>query len=284
VADQGSPTIRRRELGHLLREHRHRAGLSIESVAERMYCSAAKISRLEQAKRSISVRDVRDLCAIYGVPLRERDRLMALAKESRERSWWQRYDLPYDTYVGLEAAATSIGDFESAAIPGLLQTREYALALCRGMLLTEPPDVIDQRVEGRMKRQDLLTREAPPPPDLQVIMDETALLRPVGGDEVMRDQMAALVDRARLANVTIHVIPLSAGPHPGLSSNFSILGFEDLSLSDVVYLEGLGGNIYLDRPADLDRFRTTFAELKSVALSPEDSLERVQELAGEYAR
>jgi transcriptional regulator with XRE-family HTH domain len=285
VSDEGSPTIRRRELGHLLRELRHRSGLSIEAVAERMYCSAAKISRLEQAKRSISLRDVRDLCAIYGVGDAERERLMTLARESRERAWWQDYDIPYATYVGLEAAATSIHNYESVTLPGLLQTDEYAQALIAGVRPDATPDAIDQQVEARMTRQRVLTRDTPQPPTLLAILDEPALMRPVGGPETMRDQMSHLLDKARLPHISVLLVPLSVGPHPALATTFTILSLAEQDLSDVVYVESpLIGNLYLEREADVQRFHDALEGLHKFALSEDESLARIEEAADEYAR
>jgi transcriptional regulator with XRE-family HTH domain len=284
VSDESSPTIRRRELGHLLRELRHRSGLSIEAVAERMYCSAAKISRLEQAKRSISLRDVRDLCMIYGVGDAERERLMTLARESRQRAWWQDYDIPYATYVGLEAAAATIYSYESAALPGLLQTGPYASALIAGLVPDVTPDVIDQQVEARMTRQRVLTRDAPPPPTLMAIMDENALVRPIGSPEIMHDQMSHLLEKARLPHISVLVIPLSVGAHPGLSTTFTILGLPEQELTDVVYVESpLLGHLYLDRDADVQRFHDAWERLGKFALSEDESLARIEVAADQYA-
>src|SRR5215469_3341302 len=128
-----SPTIRRRELGLLLRELRMRSGLTIDDVAERLLCSPSKISRIETAQRALSLRDVRDMCDLYGVnDQTERDRLMALSRESRQRAWWEDYDLPYSTYLGLEAEATLINDFKCGVVPSLLQTEDYARAVISG--------------------------------------------------------------------------------------------------------------------------------------------------------
>ena len=125
----GSPTVRRRELGALLRRLREERGMSVKQVTEHLLCSASKVSRIETGQRGATLRDVRDLCELYGVTDEaERDRLMRLAKEGKEQGWWQSYDLPYSTYVGLEAEALSIFDYQSSVIPGLLQTADYARA------------------------------------------------------------------------------------------------------------------------------------------------------------
>jgi transcriptional regulator with XRE-family HTH domain len=124
---EGSPTVRRRELGAVLRGLRAEKGLTVDQVAEVLMCSSSKVSRMETGQRGATLRDVRDLCDLYGVTDQtERDRLMSLAREAKQQGWWQPYDLPYSTYVGLEAEALTIKDFDSAVIPGLLQTVNYA--------------------------------------------------------------------------------------------------------------------------------------------------------------
>ncbi len=270
-----SPIVRRRELAGRLRSMRQAAGLSIEDVATRLMVSAAKVSRMETGARGVSARDVRDLCGIYGVGDEERERLLTLLRESKQPSWWQQYDLDYTTYIGLETAATSIVDYESSFVPGLLQTEDYARAVVEAILYDAPSDLIRQRVEARMRRQELLTGDSPP--KLWAIIDEAALHRSVGGPDVMRAQLEALADRAALPNVTLQVIPLEVGAHPGMDSTFVLLSLEDVS--DVCYVEGLVGNLYLESPADLARYRRAVDQLRAVALSPRDSVARVSRIA-----
>jgi transcriptional regulator with XRE-family HTH domain len=269
-------------LGFLLRQLRTDRGLSFEDVAERAMFSPTKLSRLETGRVGASPRDIRDLCDIYGITdPAERDRLMALAREGKQRAWWQQYNLPYKVYIGLEAEATSISDYNTDVVTGLLQVEGYARAIIAGS--PEPPDdpaVIDQQVEARIRRQALLTRDEAPP--FHCIVDEGALRRPIGGAAVMRAQLARIIEVAGFPNVTFQLIPFAVGAHPGLDSNFVILSFDQPLVNDVVYVEGVVGNLYLETAAELERYRRIFAQLRSIALNPEGSVAMVERIAAAY--
>jgi transcriptional regulator with XRE-family HTH domain len=268
-------------LGFLLRQYRTERGLSVEDVTVRLLFSATKLSRLETGRAGVSPRDIRDLCDLYQVTdAAERQQLMDLAREGKQRAWWQEYALPYATYVGLEAEATSISSYHSDVIAGLFQVEDYARAIFR---TTEPPldeATIEQRVEARTRRQVLLTQD--PGPLFHCILDEGALRRPVGGSAVMHAQMQRLIEAARLPRVTFQVIPLAVGAHPAMDSNFSVIEFEESMINDVVYVEGLIGNIYLENAVELERYRDVFARLRSIALSPDDSVTAVAQIAAIY--
>jgi len=206
--------------------------------------------------------------------------LVSLAKEGKQRSWWQEYALPYATYVGLETEAASISDYNSDLVSGLLQVEDYARAILQAQ---EPPlddATIEQRVKARIKRQALLTQDGGPLFDC--ILDEGALRRPVGGPAVMRAQLERIIERASLPKVTIQLIPLDIGAHPGLDSTFVILGFKTPMVNDIVYVEGQVGNIYLEDVANLERYRQVFSRLQSIALSPEDSIVAVERIVAIY--
>lgn len=281
VAGEASPTLRRRELGFLLRQLRIERGLSVEDVTARLLFSPTKLSRLETGRAGASQRDIRDLCDLYQVTdPAERQRLMTLAREGKQRGWWQQYALPNATYVGLEAEAASISDYNSDLVTGLLQIEGYARAILRAR---EPPfddATIEQRVEARIKRQALLTQDGGPL--FECVLDEGALRRPVGGPTVMRAQLERIIERASLPKVTFQLIPLDTGAHPGLDSTFIILSFQKSMVNDVVYVEGQVGNIYLEDAADLERYRRVFSRLQSIALSPEDSIAAVKRVAATY--
>jgi len=247
-----------------------------------LLCSPAKISRIETGGRAVSLRDVRDLCRVYGASDEETQRLMALARESKQSGWWQEHDLPdfLVKYVGLEAAATRISDYESGLVPALLQTEDYAQALIDGMAPTRPVDERNQLVAARMARRRLLRPDSAT--TYWAIMDEAALRRMVGGPAVMASQMAEIHRCGQQANVTIQVIPFSTGAHPGMDSTFIILDFEE-AVPDVVYVEGLVGSLYLERLVDLKRYREAFDQIRAAALSPRDSLALVTKVADTYA-
>jgi transcriptional regulator with XRE-family HTH domain len=276
-----SPTIRRRELGARLRVLRSSAGLTAEDVAARMEVSPAKISRLETAARGVNINDIRVLCDIYGVSADERQQLLTLARESRRRSWWQQYGLSdvVQTYLGTEDAASSVLAYETSFVPALLQTEHYALALTSGASLDVSDEQVRQRVRARLTRQERLRAEQPL--ELWAILDEVALVRPVGGTDVMSAQLADLADRSRLPNVTVQVVPLEAGAHPGMDSAFSLLHLEEVS--DVVYVEGLIGDFYLQNANDLARYHRAFDQLRAIALSPDETRKRILSHAGRFS-
>lgn len=276
VPEVRSPTLRRRELGALLRARRQELGFTVEQVAERLLCSPSKVSRMETGQRGATLRDVRDLCALYGINgEEERERLMTLAREGKQQAWWQSYDLPYSTYVGLEAAAAGIKDYDSAVVPGLLQTPEYTRARHEGTLPRLEADEIERRVEVTLTRQLVLTQEHAP--YFWSILDEAVLHRVVGGPAVMKAQLERLIEASRQPRITIQVIPYEIGAHPALDSIFTIVEF-DGDVPGVVYVEGLVGSIYLERPDDLDRYQEVFDRLSTIALSPDDSIALMQKV------
>ncbi len=274
-----SPTVRRRELGARLRALRAQAGLTVEEVAGRMEVSPAKISRIETAARGVSIADVRFLCDLYEVSPEDRERLLALTRDSKRQSWWQQYGLPeaVATYTGLEDAARSIHQYETSLVPGLLQVESYARALTSGILPDLDDDSLDQLVQARLTRQALLRREDPP--EYWTVMDETALHRVVGGPQIMREQLEALVERTRPRNVVVQVIALEAGAHPGMDSAFELLQLE--GVSDVVHIEGLVGSFFLQNPTDLARYRRAFDQLRAIAMSPRDTRDRITAIASQ---
>ena len=271
MADESNPTLRRRELGFLLRQLRTERGLSVEEVTSRAMFSPTKLSRLETGRVGATPRDIRDLCIVYGITdTAERERLVELAREGKQRAWWQHYDLRYATYVGLEAEAMSISNYDTNVVPGLLQVAGYTRALFE---VSEPPytpAAIERNIEARIRRQAVLTRDDAP--RLHYIVDEIALRRPIGGSAIMAAQLARIIEVAGLPMVNFQIIPLGVGAHPGLDSNFVILELETPMVNDVVYVEGPVGNIYFESSADLERYQRIFSRLQTMALSPEDSV------------
>ena len=277
----GSPTVRRRELGAHLRALRVARGLTVEQVAGELLCSTSKISRMETGHRGATARDVRDLCNLYEVDDQlERARLTNLAAEGKQRGWWQAYELDYfDTYVGLEEAATGTRQYQSTVVPGLLQTPEYARAVAEVLDVT--PERVDELVEVKMRRQTLLARKPEAP--LSVILDEAVLHRVVGGAIAMQAQLNHLISVTKFHNVTIQVISYGAGAHPAMESTFAILSLEE-PVPSIVYVEGLVGFIYLDRPQDIARYEQVFDRLRDVALSPQESIKLIAKVSMDHSR
>jgi transcriptional regulator with XRE-family HTH domain len=280
VPEVRSPTVRRRELGALLRALRLKKGLTVEQVAQELLFSMSKLSRMETGHGVATPRDIRDLCVLYGVPDgAERDRLMKLAAEGRQRAWWQSYDLGYEAYAGLEAEAVAISAFQSSVVHGLLQTADYARAGHESAMPRLAPDQIDMQIEAKLTRQDILVRDAPP--RFAVILDEAALRRMAGGRQVMAAQLARIRDMSALPNITVQVLPFELGSHPALESNFTILDLPDQA-PDVVFVEGLIGSTYLERTEDLKRYREIFCKLQSMALNSQDTADLIARLIRSY--
>jgi transcriptional regulator with XRE-family HTH domain len=279
----GSPTVRRRELGSLLRALRNARGLTVEQVAGELLCSPSKVSRMETGQRGATARDIRDICELYGVTdPAERERLATLAAEGKKQGWWQSYELADDftTYVGLEQAATSMKHFACLTVMGLVETPAYARAMHVAGYERFTPERIEELVEVRMRRQQLLDRQ--PPLRLHLVFDEAVLHRVVGGPAVMAEQLDRLVKISKSPDITIQVIPSSSGAHPAMDSNFTILEFDNTAPS-VVYVEGLVGWLYLERQQDLSRYGLAFERLCNMALSPKDSVELIRGIATVYS-
>lgn len=275
-----SPTLRRRELGAFLRARRQELGLTVDQVAERLLCSPSKVSRMETGQRGATARDVRDLCELYGVlDAGERERLMNLAREGKEQGWWQSYDLDFSTYVGLEAAATELKYYQTTIVPGLLQTADYARAMLEVTVPALSPERIEKLLEVKLTRQQILTQD--PPLKVWALLDEAALHRVVGGPSVMARQLDKLTEITSTPYVTMQVIAFGAGAHAAMDSTFNILDFAG-PVPSVVYVEGLVGWIYLDRPQDIDRYQQVFALLREKALSPQESRELIAKIAEKY--
>ncbi len=280
MPDVRSPTIRRRELGTLLRTLRQEQGLTVEQVAEHMLCSPSKVSRMETGQRGVTRRDIRDLCELYGVSDEETvRRLTNLAREGKEQGWWQSYNLDFANYVGLEEAAVSLSFYMPMLIPGLLQIPGYVRALHEADMQNYTPERVEEAVEVRLRRQRILTRN--PPLQLAVVLDEAVLHRAVGGPAVMGQQLESLIEAAQLSNVTIQVIPYSAGAHPAMDSLFEILDFGDTA-PRVVYVEGLMGYIYVDRAQDISRYMQVFDRLQAMALTSQESISLIAKVRVQY--
>ncbi|MFJ1794721.1 helix-turn-helix domain-containing protein [Kitasatospora griseola] len=280
-----NPTVRRRRLGAELRRLRELRGMTAEEVAGRLMVSQSKISRLENGRRSISQRDVRDLCDVYQVEdERVRNGLMEMAKESRQRGWWHEFgDIPYSVYIGLEAEASSIRAYESSFVPGLLQTPEYAEAVVTGTQPDTDPAAIRRRVEVRLKRQHRIHGEDQIG-SLWVVVDEAVLRRQVGGPQVMAAQLYQLVELGERPNINLQVIPFSNGAHPGMTGTFSLMEFPESADSTVVYFEGVTSDLYLEKEADVRRYTNLYDHLRAAALSVTESRSMITQLAEEFMK
>lgn len=272
-----SLTVRQRELGRRLRQLRYQHGLTIEDVAGQLLCSATKVSRLETGMRRPSLRDVRDLCALYDLDDQTSTELMNLARGAREQGWWTQYvDVSFEPYIGLEAEATAITCYSMYYVPGLLQTEQYARALIKAIAPRIEPEVYEQRVEVRLRRQQLLEQEDRP--RYRVLLDEAVLHRRVGGTQVMYAQLSKILEAEKKDQAAVQIIPFDVGAHAAQDSNFVLLEFDEPSVSPVIYVEGLTGSRYIDREADVDRYREAVERLRDSALNQHESKHRLNEL------
>ena len=282
MAAGSGPTVRRRQLMAELKRLREAAGLTQEDVAGRLDWHPTKVMRIETGRTPPHPNDVRVMLGLYGVgDETELAGLISLAKDARQRGWWYSYrDVMVsrlEVFIGLESEADTIRDFELAMIPGLLQTADYARALI-GALGSYDAAEVERRVEVRLTRQQQLAASGG---KLWAVLDEAAVRRVVGGQEIMAAQLRHLTAAAESGRAMIQVVPYGAGPHPGQAGPFIILGFGDATQPDVVYLETVGGNLYVDKPEEVRMFATAFDQLCAAALSPAQSTAMLRALAGE---
>jgi len=255
--------VRRIQLGSRLRALRLAKGLSREEAGHPIRASESKISRMELGRVGFKERDITDLLTLYGVEdVEERDRMLALLREANAPSWWQAFgdvDAWFQSYLDLERAAELIRAYEIQFVPGLLQTEAYARAVISLGYGEGTPEEIERRVRLRMARAELLHRDDAP--RMWVVLDEAVLRRTIGGRAVLREQVEALIEVARMPNVQIQVMPFAAGGHAAAGGAFSILRFPYEELSDVVFLEHLTSGIYLDRQEDVDQYAAAIGRL-----------------------
>jgi hypothetical protein len=272
-----SPTLRRRRLSTELTQLREQTEYAnAVDVDKALDWTAGKLARMERRNwRRPNPRDIKDLLDLYGVTDEaQRDYLITLAREGRQRGWWHSYvDMlseQYTTYIDFEAGAKALYAFQPISLPGLLQTKDYALALVK----EGPAEISDaeaeRRVDLRMERQRILTGEDPL--RLWVVLDEAVLRRQVGGPDVMRGQLAHLLEVTKLALVTLQVISFEAGAHSGTTGPFTILEFPDPRDPQAVYVDTPAGELFVEHLEEVRRFQTAFERLRATALSPRDSI------------
>ncbi|MFI7013724.1 helix-turn-helix domain-containing protein [Streptomyces sp. NPDC050164] len=273
-----APTLLKMLVGVQLAGFREDAGLAQDQAARAVGFSAAKLSRIESGKgrRPPTENDVRALLRLYGTDDYEASVLLKLLQRAGEPGWWQRYDkrlMPewFDRLVGLQEAAATIRTFEIQYVPGLLQTPAYTRAVVERGLPNAPTGEVERRVELRRRRAQLLFR--PDAPQLWAVMDESVLLRVLGSTEVMREQLAHLVEMAERPNVTLQIVPLNVTNASAPAIPVTYLRFGGLDLPDVVYLEHIKSANFLEDLDETEEYRVALDRLADEALKPRDSLE-----------
>jgi transcriptional regulator with XRE-family HTH domain len=253
-----SPTLRQRELGLRLRRLRTGRGLTVEDVADKLLCSPAKISRIETAARRPGLRDVRDLCDLYGVDDVVKAELMQLTREARQQGWWSQYeDLNLNPYIGLEQEASAITHYAMHYVPALMQTEDYAREIIKKVLPGIDPRVLQDRVAARLRRQ-------------------------VGDSALMAAQLGKIIELVQAGKTSVVVIPFAAGAYPTSDSMFIVLEFSESLMPTVVYVEGLTTNQFHERSPDVMQYQEALEHQRDAALTPQRSLQRLEEMRKTY--
>ncbi|MDG4815878.1 helix-turn-helix transcriptional regulator [Micromonospora sp. WMMD956] len=283
TTDTGS-TVPRRQLGRYLRQLREEARMTVKAAADALEWSTPKMWRIETGATSMRSLDVEAMCRLYGASPEITEALMGLAKETKARGWWHSYGdaIPewFELYVGLEAAATRLRTFEAQLIPGLLQTEAYATRVYEVARPEMSREEIQRGVAVRRGRQALLTRTTPRAPQFDVLLDEAVLRRGVDAE-----QLKHLVTVSRQPNVSVRVVPCSAGLHRGnmTSGTFTILDFEGGKEPSLVYSDSLTGALYLDKPAEVATYGEVWVGMERSALTEAASRKLIASIGEEHA-
>jgi hypothetical protein len=287
---QAGSTVPRRQLGRYLRDLRGSAGLTVRAAARELERSEPTIWRVESGLVSVRSVEVQLMCQLYGATDEMTKALMALAKETKAKGWWQTYGdvVPewFDLFVGLEGAADRMSEYEHSLVPGLFHTEDYARTLIRAHNPEESEAELDRRLQLRMGRQAVLRRSVNPPL-LRVVLRESILHSPVGGNAVMAAQLGRLAEVSELANVSLRIVPDAIGGHPGiLTGSFTVLRFplngggQD-SEPPTIYQEMYTGALYLDKPYEVERFDAAFEAIWEASLDETASRDLIARTAEE---
>ncbi|GAB3432373.1 helix-turn-helix domain-containing protein [Actinophytocola sediminis] len=266
-----------------LRRLRSAANLSRDDVSERTGLNTVTLYRIERARTRPQLRTLVALLDLYGAGKQHREYLLNLCRDATIPGWLRQHHaaLPeeYAAYISFEDEAHCVRNYVSLFVPGLLQTEDYARAVIRGVLPTATEDEVEDRVSARMGRQAVLIKDSPL--KLWAVLDEAALHRVVGGPEVMLGQLDHLASAVNAPNITCQVIRYSGGAHPGMPGQFSILEFADPMDTDLIYIDSMAGDFFLESDDEISRFRASFDTLVAVAASPNDSVSLIADLARE---
>ncbi|MFD6419975.1 helix-turn-helix transcriptional regulator [Streptomyces sp. NPDC060194] len=282
---RSAPTVGQVVLGKRLQVLREKAGLRREDAAQILRVAPATIRRMETAEVALKVPYVQLLLKEYGVPQAEAEAFAELAEEANRPGWWQRFHdvLPnwFSMYVSLEQAASMIRAYEPQFVPGLLQTEAYARAILHSGSVGPPdPERVERYVALRMERQSLLLREDAP--RYWAIMDETVLRRPVGGPQVMREQIDRLIESCDHPLVTLQIAEFAAGHHPGTYGPFVLFRFAMPELPDMVYSEYLTGAVYLDARNEVTAHLEVLDHMAAQAATASRTKEILKDLRKEW--
>jgi transcriptional regulator with XRE-family HTH domain len=279
----GSPTVPARRLGRELRRLREAMGKTQVEVAEWVGTPSTTISKIENAERNVPLPHLKLMLQLYEVDPAHGETLVQLAQQARERGWWADYGnvVPkwFIEYIGLESAASAVWTYEQEYVPGLLQTKGYTDAMTVAATSPGTSESAEGFARVRATRQQRLSGETPMV--LRTVLSEAVLHRTVGGPDVMREQVARLRDAMSQPNISVQILPFSAGAHPAMTGPFTMLRFPERSM-DMVYVELRGGAVYLERPVDVDTHEAIFERLSDLALSEDDTNSLLSEMERGY--
>ncbi|MGH3621928.1 MAG: helix-turn-helix domain-containing protein [Sciscionella sp.] len=273
-----SPTVLKRFVALELRRLRETAEVRREAVAERLGCVVSNVTHVENMRNLPKLAEVEVMLGMYGVPERIEAFRALVTAARKNKDWWAEEFAGatpewFDLLLGMERMAAQIESYDAMCVPGLFQTPEYAKALIHTGEPELPDEEMHRQIDLRMARQDVLVRQ-PDPPTVWAVLDESVLLRPVGGEKVMREQVEHLLKLVDIPTVTIQVLPLSVGMHPGMDGTFTVLTFPPEMVSDpgVAYTQSRVSAAYYEDPAQIMRYRNTLTRLQVEALTPDKSL------------
>ncbi|MFV2195943.1 helix-turn-helix domain-containing protein [Nocardiopsis sp. LOL_012] len=276
------PTVRQYRLAQSLRELRAEAKMTQEQVAARMDWHVSKLFRLENARSPrVNWLDIQGLLDLYGVASPQREALIQLAKDAKKRGWWTSYqDVFTGSLVALEDETDLIRRYSSELVPGLLQTEAYARAVIQALRPRYDEQSVERRVAARMARQQILKRDKPL--HLDFVLNEAVLTRRVGSPELMAEQLQALHEAAENPDVSLRLLPFEAGAHSAMEGAFTVFSFPEGQYPDVVYIEGMMGDLYLESVDSVTRYRTAFTSLCDSALSPSATMDSIASEVREF--
>jgi len=284
MAARKIPTVPQRALANALERRREAAGLSREDVSSSLEWSSMKLYRIETARVTVSPGDIRELALLYHLKDADTEALVELARQAKRPGWWKGMSesLPagFSAHLELESSARAIRRYDAQFIPGLWQTEDYARAVLSARSVTSTPEQIERQVTIRMRRQQILDRTSPPPPEIWAVADESVIRRVVGGRDVMRRQLARLREISEDTRVTLQVLPFSAGAHMAAYGSFSLFDPSDPAFPLTASTDRPGGTLIEDDPSDIGQYTVIFDHLLAASLSPAES----RSLIGEAMR
>jgi transcriptional regulator with XRE-family HTH domain len=284
MAARKIPTVPQRALANALERRREAAGLSREDVGRTLEWSSMKLYRIETARVTVSPGDIRELALLYRLDGTDTEALVSLARQAKRPGWWngmsQSLPAGFSVHLELESAARAIRTYEVQFVPGLWQTEGYARAVLSARSVTSTPEQVERQFAIRMRRQQILDRTSPPPPEIWAVVDEAVIRRAVGGRDVMRGQLGRLLQISDNGMTTLQVLPFSAGAHMAAYGSFSLFDPSEPAFPVTASTDRPAGTLIEDDPSDISQYTVIFNHLLATSLNPAES----RSLIGEAMR